>query len=132
MLSDQARFSAPMQKLLDQQAGWAMANFINIDDAEKHRRESGKRYSEFLRVPALSAGIYVLAAGSADPQSPHKEDEMYYVVRGKARMRAGSEDQAVGGGSIIFVPAGMEHRFYEITEDLMVIVFFAPAETEAG
>jgi len=129
MLWDQARFSAPMQKLLDQQAGWAMANFINIADAEQHRRDSGKRYSEFLRVPAMSAGIYVLAAGSADAQSPHKEDEMYYVVRGRARMRAGSEDQTVSEGSIIFVAAGVEHRFYEITEELMVLVFFAPAET---
>ena len=109
-----------------------MANFINIAEAEQHRRDSGKRYSEFLRVPAMSAGIYVLAVGSADPQSPHKEDEMYYVVRGRARMRAGSEDQAVSGGSIIFVAAGVEHRFYEITEELMVLVFFAPAESEAG
>jgi len=129
MLWDQARFSAPMQELLDQQAGWAMANFISIADAEKQRKDSGKRYSEFLRVPAMSAGIYVLAAGSGDPQSPHQEDEMYYVVRGRARMRAGSEDQAVSEGSIIFVAAGVEHRFYEITEELMVLVFFAPAET---
>ena len=106
-----------------------MANFINIADAEKQRKDCGKRYSEFLRVPTMSAGIYVLPAGSADPQSPHKEDEMYYVVRGRARMRAGSEDQAVSEGSIIFVPAEVEHRFYEITEELMVVVFFAPAET---
>ena len=130
MLWDQARFSAPIQKLLDRRAGWAMANFINIDDAEQHRRDSGKRYSEFLRVPAMSAGIYVLAAGSADAQSPHQEDEMYYVVRGRARMRAGSEDQTVSEGSIISVAAGVEHRFYEITEELMVLVFFAPAESD--
>ena len=106
-----------------------MANFFNIADAEKQRKDSGKRYSEFLRVPAMSAGIYVLPAGGADPQSPHKEDEMYYVVRGRARMRAGSEDHAVSEGSIIFVAAGVEHRFYEITEELMALVFFAPAET---
>jgi len=106
-----------------------MANFFNIADAEKQRKDSGKRYSEFLRVPAMSAGIYVLPAGGADPQSPHKEDEMYYVVRGRARMRAGSEEQAVSEGSIIFVAAGVEHRFYEITEELMVLVFFAPAES---
>jgi len=106
-----------------------MANFFNIADAEKQRKDSGKRYSEFLRVPAMSAGIYVLPAGGADPQSPHKEDEMYYVVRGRARMRAGSEEQALSEGSIIFVAAGVEHRFYEITEELMALVFFAPAET---
>ncbi|SPE44180.1 conserved hypothetical protein [Candidatus Sulfotelmatobacter sp. SbA7] len=55
---------------------------------------------------------------------------MYYVVRGKARMRVGAESQPVGAGSVIFVDAGVEHRFYDITEDLTVLVFFAPAETE--
>ena len=104
------------------------ASFFNVADVEKRREQSGKRYLEFLRVPAMSAGVYVLPAGGADPQSPHKEDEMYYVVRGRACMRAGSEDQAVREGSVIFVAAGVEHRFYDITEELVVLVFFAPAE----
>lgn len=107
-----------------------MANFFNLAEAEKHRQQSGKRYLEFLRVAAMSAGVYVLPAGSADAQSPHKQDEMYYVVRGRARMQAGSEDQAVSEGSIIFVAAGVEHRFYDITDEVMVLVFFAPAENE--
>jgi mannose-6-phosphate isomerase-like protein (cupin superfamily) len=105
-------------------------SFLNIADAEKRREQSGKRYFEFLRVPALSAGVYVLPAGNADPQFPHQEDEMYYVVRGRARMRAGSEEQIVSEGSIIFVAAGVEHRFHDITEELVVLVFFAPAESE--
>jgi quercetin dioxygenase-like cupin family protein len=106
------------------------ANFFSIADAEELRKQSGKRYLEFLRVAAMSSGVYVLPAGGADPQSPHKEDEMYYVVRGRARMRAGAEDQAVSEGSVIFVAAGVEHHFYEIAEELMVLVFFAPAESE--
>lgn len=105
------------------------ASFFNMSEAEKRREQSGKRYLEFLRVSAMSAGVYVLPAGGTDPQSPHKEDEMYYVVRGRARMRAGSEDQAVREGSVIFVAAGVEHRFYDITEELVVLVFFAPAES---
>ena len=106
------------------------ASFSNIADAEKRREQSGKRYLEFLRVPAMSAGVYVLPVGGSDPQSPHQEDEMYYVVRGRGRMRAGSEDQAVSEGSVIFVAAGVEHRFHDIAEELMVLVFFAPAESE--
>jgi mannose-6-phosphate isomerase-like protein (cupin superfamily) len=105
------------------------ASFFNIAETGKLRERSGKRYLEFLRVPAMSAGVYVLPAGGTDPQSPHQEDEMYYVVRGKARMLAGSEDQAVSEGSTIFVAAGVEHRFFDITEELVVLVFFAPAET---
>ena len=106
------------------------AAFFNTADADRRRQESGKRYFEFLRIPAMSTGVYVLPAGGIDPQSPHKEDEMYYVVRGRAQMRAGSEDQAVSEGSVIFVAAGVEHRFHDITEELMVLVFFAPAESE--
>jgi len=106
----------------------AETGFFAIAELEKTRAQAQKKYLEFLRVPAMSAGVYVLAAGSTDPQSPHKEDEMYYVVRGRVRMRAGSEDQPVGEGSVIFVGAGVEHRFYDIAEELVVLVFFAPAE----
>jgi len=109
--------------------GMEQASFFNLGSVERHHAQSGKRYLEFLRVPAMSAGIYVLPAGGADPQSPHKEDEMYYVIRGKARMRAGSKDQAVGEGSVIFIAAGVEHCFYDITEETTVLVVFAPAES---
>ena len=78
----------------------------------------------------MSAGVYVLDVGAEDPQKPHLQDEMYYVVSGRARMQAGAEDQAVGEGSVIFVTAKVKHRFYDITEKLVVLVFFAPAETE--
>jgi quercetin dioxygenase-like cupin family protein len=103
--------------------------FYDLSELERQRAQAGKPYLEFLRIPAMSAGVYVLAAGGTDPQSPHKQDELYYVVRGEARMKVGPEDQAVTKGSVIFVAAGVEHRFYEIAEELMVLVFFAPAES---
>ena len=77
----------------------------------------------------MSAGLYVLAAGASDPQHPHHEDEMYYVIRGRARFRAGDEDREVFAGSVLFVAADVEHRFYDIIEELAVLVFFAPAES---
>jgi mannose-6-phosphate isomerase-like protein (cupin superfamily) len=102
--------------------------FDHLSELDQRRTQAGKLYHEFLRVPAMSAGIYVLPAGSTDSQSPHKEDELYYVLHGKARMKVGSEDQAVAQGNVIFVAAGVEHRFYDIKEELAVLVFFAPAE----
>jgi len=105
------------------------AEFLDISTLQQSRTQSGKRYFEFLRLPSMSAGIYTLAAGAADPQSPHREDELYYVVRGRARMKAGSEDQPVAEGSVIFVAAGCEHHFHSIEEELAVLVFFAPAES---
>jgi mannose-6-phosphate isomerase-like protein (cupin superfamily) len=88
-----------------------------------------KRYYEFLRVPSMSAGIYVLSAGATDKQTPHKEDEIYYVVRGKAKMRLGREERSVREGDVIFVEKELEHRFFDIAEELALLVIFAPAET---
>jgi len=105
-----------------------LTHLFHIDDLDRERAAKGKLYLEFLRVPALSAGVYVLAAGAADPQKPHREDELYYVIRGRARMQIGSEHAAVRPGSVIFVEAEREHRFYDIQEELEVLVFFAPAE----
>jgi mannose-6-phosphate isomerase-like protein (cupin superfamily) len=107
-----------------------VTHFFHIDDLARERTARGKLYLEFLRVPAMSAGVYVLAAGTNDPQKPHREDELYYVVRGQARMQIGSEHADVGAGSLIFVEAEREHRFYDITEELEVLVFFSPAEQE--
>jgi len=106
-----------------------VSNFFQASELLRQREQSGKLYREFLRVPAMSAGVYVLPAGGSDPQRPHYEDEMYYVVRGRAHMRVGADDQAVGEGSVIFVPAKVEHRFHDIAEELVVLVFFAPAES---
>jgi mannose-6-phosphate isomerase-like protein (cupin superfamily) len=88
-----------------------------------------KRYHEFLRVPAMSAGIYVLPAGGTDNQTPHQEDEIYYVVRGKAKIRLGREERAIREDDVIFVEKNLEHRFFNITEELMLLVIFAPAES---
>jgi len=103
--------------------------FFQVDQLEKQQAQTGRSYLQFLRVPAMSAGVYTLPVGGTDRQKPHKEDEMYYVVRGQARMRVGSKDQAISQGSVIFVAAEVEHRFYNIAEELVVLVFFAPAET---
>jgi mannose-6-phosphate isomerase-like protein (cupin superfamily) len=103
--------------------------FATIDEMDLQRMQKGKAYGEFLRVPSMSVGLYVLAAGVDDPQRPHHEDEMYYVLRGRARFRAGEEDTEVSAGSVLFVASEVEHRFYDIQEELAVLVFFAPAET---
>ena len=103
--------------------------FTTIAEVEAQRVQRGKLYSEFLRVPAMSAGLYVLPAGATDLQRPHHEDEMYYVVRGRGRFRAGEDDREVAAGSVLFVAAEVEHHFYDITEELQLLVFFAPAES---
>ena len=92
----------------------------------------GKLYHEFIRVPDLSAGIYVLEAGATDPQSPHPEDELYYVVAGRGVVTVGSETRPVVPGSLVFVAATVPHKFHDIAERLELLVMFGPAEGDRG
>lgn len=94
----------------------------------RQRTESGRLYLEFLRTHDLSAGLYVLPAGGTDPQSPHTEDEIYYVISGRAQVSVGGEDRAIEAGSVVFVGADVEHRFHDIEEELVLLVAFGPAE----
>jgi mannose-6-phosphate isomerase-like protein (cupin superfamily) len=98
-------------------------------DLMKQQLQEQRDYLEFIRQSSMSVGIYRLDAGDVDRQKPHAEDEMYYIIQGKGVINVAGEDRAVKSGSIIFVPARVEHFFHFITEDLITLVFFAPAET---
>jgi len=105
-----------------------MMDIFETDQLINEQDYTKQNYLEFLRVPALSAGLYTLAAGSIDMQQPHTEDEIYYVISGRAAFRTGSQECPVQAGSILYVKANIEHRFHSISEDLRVLVLFAPAE----
>ena len=100
---------------------------FELSEIVAQRRDSASLYIEFLSVPTMSLGVYELAAGSIDPQSPHTEDEVYYVASGRGRIRIGDQDRELQPGSIVFVNAGVDHRFHSIDEDLTLLVVFAPA-----
>ena len=106
-----------------------MSDVFEIRKLLDDRARNARPYLEFLRVPAMSAGVYVLAAGAQDNQKPHDEDEIYYVVSGRAMMKLGATERAVKDGDVIFVERKLDHRFFDIKEELVLLVIFAPAET---
>jgi mannose-6-phosphate isomerase-like protein (cupin superfamily) len=83
---------------------------------------SGERYVELFRHGTLSVELY--APRGHDPQSPHARDEVYVVVEGTGWFRNGDERQRFGPGDVLFVPAGVVHRFEDFSGDLAVWVFF--------
>ena len=101
-------------------------NAFEYGDVSERREESGGSYLQFINAGTLSLGLYVLAAGSADTQSPHAEDEIYYVVAGRGVVDVAGERRQVQPGSIIFVAKEVDHRFVDIEENLSILVFFAP------
>ncbi len=98
---------------------------IDLDELRGKLKGDAVEYLEFLNVPALNCGIYFLAAGSKDMQAPHDEDEVYFVLDGKARMRLKNEEREVKPGMLLYVGASMEHSFFEIEEDMLLLVFFS-------
>jgi mannose-6-phosphate isomerase-like protein (cupin superfamily) len=101
---------------------------FELSDLAARQAASGRPYLEFISVPDLSVGLYVLAAGQPDLQQPHTEDEVYYVVSGRARITVGEETRDVRPGSTVFVGTSVPHHFHDITEDLTLFVAFGPAE----
>jgi mannose-6-phosphate isomerase-like protein (cupin superfamily) len=99
---------------------------FDLPQIEEAHRQNGELYHEFIRAERLSVGLYVLEAGATDPQTPHTEDEIYYIVSGSAMIEVAGEHRPVSAGSVIYVDAHVDHRFHSITEDLSVIVVFAP------
>lgn len=112
------------EPLEDRPGEWVAFEMTDLRD---ERAGSARPYLPFLETSTLSAGLYELAAGESDRQSPHDRDEVYYVIRGRARLRVGAGERPVQPGSVVYVRAGVEHRFVDIAEDLSVLVFFAGA-----
>ncbi|MEJ2138843.1 MAG: cupin domain-containing protein [Gammaproteobacteria bacterium] len=104
---------------------------FHLDELTPKVQGSDPCFLEFLRMPGLSSAVYRLPAGARDMQAPHLEDEIYFVVEGKATLKVGDGEKEVGPGSILFVAATEEHSFFNITEDLTLLAFFGRADLSA-
>lgn len=98
----------------------------DIADVKRSQAASGERYLQFINAGSMSLGLYVLPAGSTDEQTPHAEDEIYYVLSGRGTVEVAGERQAVQPGTSVFVAKEVDHRFLDIEEELTLLVFFAP------
>jgi len=100
---------------------------FDISDLDPQPRDAdGHGYIDFLASDKLSVGLAVWPKAKPDRQQPHREDEVYYVISGRAKIRVAGEDRDVKPGSLVFVATGVDHRFHDIEEDLRVLVFWAP------
>ncbi|MFI5978601.1 cupin domain-containing protein [Streptomyces sp. NPDC051452] len=101
---------------------------FRLDELEAERAANDGAYLQFLRERNMSVGLYALDAGEPDPQNPHRQDEVYFVVSGRASITVGLETTEVSRGSVVYVPAEVTHKFHHISEDLRVLVVFSPPE----
>ena len=101
------------------------AAVFELAELAARRASTGDRWLEFFRTGTLRTGLYVLPVEGVDDQNPHTEDEVYYVIDGRAVLDIDGEDHPVAPGSVLYVRAQVPHRFHSIREELLVLVFFA-------
>ncbi|EST37501.1 hypothetical protein N566_12710 [Streptomycetaceae bacterium MP113-05] len=101
---------------------------FRLEELEAERAANEGAYLQFLRERRMSVGLYALDRGATDPQQPHTQDEVYFVVSGRAALTVGEETTSVARGSVVYVPAGVTHRFHHVSEDLRVMVVLSPPE----
>ena len=112
-------------------SGMATFQGAEIEELVRRAKAAADGYvNDAVRSDLLNVGVYVLAAGAVDDQTPHAEDEVYYAVRGRARFVCEGEEHDVRPGSLLLVRAGAEHRFHDIQEELVLVVFWAPPHNE--
>jgi mannose-6-phosphate isomerase-like protein (cupin superfamily) len=91
----------------------------------------GKPYVELLKHGTMSVEFY--SPLGVDTQTPHVQDELYVVVSGHGEFINGDTRHAFGPGDVLFVAAGVEHRFVDFSDDFAVwVVFYGPRGGEAS
>jgi len=92
--------------------------------------EAGRRSALIFTHGSLEVRFY--APRGNDPQTPHSRDEIYVVAAGRGKFFCGGTRSPFGPGDLLFVPAGVEHRFEDFTGDLEVwVAFYGPEGGEA-
>ena len=89
------------------------------------------------KIPAGERSALVWQRGTLDvafalptppmEQVPHMQDEIYIIVRGRGMLIHDGKRDRFEPGDILFVAAGVEHQFDDVTEDLALWrVFYGP------
>jgi mannose-6-phosphate isomerase-like protein (cupin superfamily) len=90
---------------------------------------NGERSALVLGHGTMRLKVY--APRGADPQTPHDQDELYFVARGRGYFVHGDERVEFSVGDALFARAGTPHRFESFSNDLVVwVVFYGPAGGE--
>ena len=98
---------------------------VTVEEGQQWPLAVGNLAALTLKHGTLLVEYY--APRGVDPQKPHTRDELYVVVAGTGWFVNGDERQRFGVGDVLFVPAGVVHRFEEFSDDFAVwVVFYGP------
>jgi mannose-6-phosphate isomerase-like protein (cupin superfamily) len=87
--------------------------------------EAQLRFVTLLQRGTLSVELY--APQGEDRQTPHDQDELYVVISGHGEFLNSEERHPFQAGDLLFVPAGVEHRFLSFSDDFQTwVIFYGP------
>lgn len=98
--------------------------FFELNKLTEKLDSSNGVWLPFFKGEHVLTGIYKLKTGATDQQQPHDTDEVYYVIQGVGKFKAGDQNISIRPGCILFVKADVQHQFYDIEEDITLLVFF--------
>ena len=95
---------------------------ISLDEAKKLLINGSSKFAEVMEDGKMTVEYY--APKLADEQTPHKKDELYIIASGSSGFYRNGETIECSQGDVIFVPAHMEHRFINFSDDFATWVIF--------
>lgn len=95
---------------------------LTPDQGMEALQASGKLFLKLFAHGSLEIEIY--KPDRHDLQQPHDRDEIYVVISGHGEFINGDDTVIFHPGDVLFVPAGVVHRFVHFTEDFATWVFF--------
>lgn len=93
-----------------------------LEAIEQLKQETGKPFTMVMKHGTMSVEYF--APQKTDTQTPHQQDELYVIARGHGKFNRNGELIEYKAGDVLFVPAGMEHRFENFTDDFATWVIF--------
>ena len=98
---------------------------ISLEKALESLNNSATPFKELFNHGSLSIEIYKQI--KIDLQQPHLQDEAYIIVNGRGKFINGENMIDFNTGDFLFVPAGVEHRFVDFTDDFTTwVIFYGP------
>jgi mannose-1-phosphate guanylyltransferase len=98
----------------------------SISELVDQLESSDRHYVEVLTEDSIQAEL--ARYPNPEPKTPHKEDELYFIISGSGMVHVGSETHAVEEGDVVFVEQGLEHDFFDVDEEITALVVFAGTE----
>jgi mannose-6-phosphate isomerase-like protein (cupin superfamily) len=101
---------------------------VSTADLIERLEQEDTDYVEVLTEDSLS--VELAQYPNPEPKTPHKTDELYFIISGSGMVQVGNEQYAVDEGDVVYVKQGVEHDFFDIDDEITALVIF-PNSTDS-